>query len=209
MKILIAEDDLVSRRLLESTLARWGYEAVVTDTGAKAWEALQGPDAPRLALLDWMMPELDGLQVCRKVRETPATALTYVILLTARGAKEDVVAGLDAGANDYVTKPFDRDELRARVGVGIRVVELQTSLAQRVEELQAALAEVKQLQGILPICCYCKNIRNDEKFWQRVEDYISDHAEVGFSHGICPDCWEKVVQPQMQELLGHSVPYEE
>lgn len=209
MKILIAEDDMVSRRLLESTLARWGYEAVVTDTGVKAWEALQEPDASQLALLDWMMPDMDGLQVCRLARATPATSLTYIILLTARGAKEDVVAGLEAGANDYVTKPFDREELRARLGVGIRVAELQANLAQRVAELQTALAEVKQLQGILPICSYCKSIRNDERFWQRVEDYIGEHAAVGFSHGICPQCWEKVVQPQMQELLGHRVPYEE
>jgi len=211
MNVLIAEDEPVFRRMLESTLTGWGYDVVVTADGLQAWEALQQEDAPHLAILDWMMPGIDGLQVCRKVQNLGPEheVRPYIILVTAREAKEDIVAGLEAGANDYITKPFNREELRARLRVGVRVVELQKSLAERVNELQEALAHVKQLQGTLPICCYCKKIRNDDKYWQQVEEYISKHSEAVFSHGVCPECWETVVQPQMEETWGCRIPYEE
>ena len=144
MKILIAEDDVISRRLLETTLIRWGYEVVVTCDGTAAWEVLQSADAPPLAILDWMMPGTDGIEVCRKVRRAATPTPPYLILLTAKGRREDIVAGLRSGANDYVTKPFNREELRARVQVGMRIVELQHSLAERVKALEEALARVKQ-----------------------------------------------------------------
>src|SRR4051794_6490111 len=107
MMILIAEDDLISRRVLEGTLKTWAHEVVSTSDGQAAWEALQLPDAPRLVILDWMMPRLDGLEVCRRARRLPGGESLYLLLLTARGRKEDVVAGLEGGVNDYITKPFD------------------------------------------------------------------------------------------------------
>ena len=192
MKVLIAEDDPVSRRLLQAALVKWGYEVTVTGNGREAWEALQAPDAPSLLVLDWLMPEMDGVEVCREARKTEALKSSYIILLTSRGSKEDIVQGLEAGADDYVTKPFDHGELRARVQVGSRVVRLQSALADRVKELEEAMANVKQLQGLLPICCYCKKIRDDGNYWHRVESYITGHANVRFSHGICPDCSEKL-----------------
>ena len=198
MKIFIAEDDPVSRRVLEATLGRFGHQVVVAANGAEAWAVLQGDDAPSLAILDWMMPELDGAEICRRVRSIPTTTPPYLILLTAKSGKENVVAGLDAGANDYLTKPFDREELRARVQVGAQVLELQKNLARRISELEDALAQVKQLQGLLPICSYCKKIRDEQNYWQRVDSYITEHADVRFSHGICPDCYLEVVQPQLQ-----------
>ena len=203
MKILIAEDDLVSRRMLEATLQKWGYELVAVTDGLAAWQALQGENPPLLAILDWMMPDMDGIEVCRKVRELSRAPQTYLILLTARGSSEDVVRGLEAGANDYVTKPFDREELRARVQVGMRVVELQANLAERVLELEEALARVKQLQGLLPICSYCKKIRDDRNYWQQVESYISGHSGAIFSHGICPECYDKFVKPELEKLHSH------
>jgi CheY-like chemotaxis protein len=195
MKVLIAEDDLIPCRMLAAALAGWGYEVTAAADGLEAWRALQGPDAPRLAVLDWQMPGLDGTEVCRRLRRQAAAEPTYVILLTARSGKEDVVAGLDAGANDYVTKPFDRAELHARVRVGSQVVALQRSLAARVRELEEALGQVKQLQGLLPICCYCKKIRDDQNYWQQVDGYLSAHSDVRFSHGICPDCWKGQIEP--------------
>ncbi|HYS78418.1 MAG TPA: response regulator transcription factor, partial [Candidatus Dormibacteraeota bacterium] len=181
MKILIAEDDAVSRRVLEATLARWGFEVTTTTNGTEAWEALAAGDAPRLAILDWMMPEIDGLEICRRARQRPGAGPLHIILLTARGRKEDVIAGLQAGADDYVTKPFDHEELRARVQVGVRLIELQSMLADRVVELEEALARVRQLRGLLPICSYCKKVRDDQNYWQQVEQYVSTHADVKFS----------------------------
>jgi DNA-binding response OmpR family regulator len=200
VKVLIAEDDMVSRRLLEASLTRWGYEVVVTCDGAAAWEVLQRGDAPSLVILDWMMPGMDGIEVCRRVRSALTAMPPYLILLTAKGRREDIVTGLRAGANDYVTKPFDREELRARMQVGMRMVELQQSLAERVKALEEALTRVKQLQGLLPICSYCKKIRDDQNYWQQVESYISEHSEAQFSHSICPDCYERLVKPELDQL---------
>jgi sigma-B regulation protein RsbU (phosphoserine phosphatase) len=203
-KILVADDDPVSRRLLASTLARAGYDIVVVSNGTEAWQVLQGERAPELAILDWMMPGMDGVQVCMKVRNGPQTLSTYIILLTARDSRDDVVAGLEAGADDYVRKPFDREELHARVRVGIRVVELQRNLADRVRQLEEALTRVKQLQGLLPICSYCKKIRNDRNYWQQVEGYITEHSQAQFTHSICPECFEKVVRPQIENLKAEA-----
>ena len=200
MRMLVAEDDPISRRLLEATLVKWGHEVVLATDGAQAWVALSADDAPRLAILDWMMPELDGVDVCRRVRALPRAASPYLILLTAKGRPEDTVAGLEAGADDYVTKPFDRDELRARIHAGMRIVQLQQSLADRVAELEQALVRVKHLQGLLPICAYCKKIRDDRNYWQQVEGYIAAHSEAQFSHSICPDCYDAHVRPELDRL---------
>ena len=198
MRVLIAEDDAISRRVLETFRRRWGYEVESFQDGAAAWERLQQPETPSLLILDWMMPGMGGVEICRRVRELGRH--TYLILLTSRTGSEDVVAGLEAGADDYVTKPFNREELRARVQGGKRVIELQRSLAQRVEELEQALARVKHLQGLLPICSYCKKIRNDRNYWQQVEAYITEHSEAIFSHGICPECFEKFVTPELKRM---------
>lgn len=200
MRILIAEDDAVSRRVLIATLDKFGYEVVIAADGAEAWAVFQSADAPPLAILDWVMPEIDGVELCRRVRAFSTATPPYLILLTAKNSKEDMVMGLDAGANDYLTKPFDRAELRARVQVGAHVLALQENLAARVRELEATLSQVKQLQGLLPICTYCKKIRDEQNYWHRVEMYISEHTEVEFSHGICPDCYTDVVQPQLDQI---------
>lgn len=130
MRVLIAEDEPTSRRLLEIWLGKWGYDVVVTTDGDSALAELSAPVAPKLAILDWEIPEMEGIEVCRRVRELPQGKLTYVIILTGRGRKEDVVEGLEAGASDYVTKPCDPEELRARVRVGERVVDLQGRLVE-------------------------------------------------------------------------------
>jgi phosphoserine phosphatase RsbU/P len=204
VKILIAEDDAVTNRYLRSALRKWGYEVIATTNGGEAWHVLSGAEVPHMAILDWMMPEMDGLGLCRRIRATPALAGTYVILLTARGGR--AVEGLEAGADDYVTKPFDHGELRARVRVGARVAQLQASLAARVTELEQTMAKVKQLRGLLPICSYCKKIRDDQNYWRQVEGFISEHSEAQFSHGICPECYAKFVKPELEASVANEKP---
>jgi sigma-B regulation protein RsbU (phosphoserine phosphatase) len=201
VQILIAEDDLISRRALEATLVKWGYQVRAVEDGGAAWRILQEPGAPKMAILDWMMPELDGVEVCRRARAQAQSEAAYLILLTAKSNKDELIEGLRGGADDYLTKPFNRDELMARVQVGWRVINLQTRLADRVRELEAALSRVKQLQGLLPICSYCKKIRNDQNYWQQIDAYFADHSEAQFSHGICPSCYENVVQPELRKHL--------
>lgn len=198
MRILIAEDDPVSRLVLTTNLVNWGHEVVTAVNGLEAWRASQEDDAPRLAIFDWMMPEMEGPEVCRRIRELPATIPPYIILLTARQGAKEVVEGMQAGADDYLTKPYHRDELRVRVQVGVRMIELQTKLADRIGKLEEALDRVKRLQGIIPICGYCKKVRDDEDYWQNVESYIATHSEAEFSHGICPSCYTQVVKPQLE-----------
>lgn len=192
MRILIAEDDPVSRTVLERTLLCWGHEVVVTSDGLAALKAMSKHDAPKLALLDWMMPEIDGVEVCRRLRSLAAAAPAYLILVTAKDQKDDVATGLESGANDYLIKPFDRRELRARLRVAERMVALQTNLAENVRRLERALAQVSQLEKLLPICSNCKKIRNDQDYWEAVESYIQSQTEIQFSHGICPDCNARV-----------------
>jgi response regulator RpfG family c-di-GMP phosphodiesterase len=146
------------------------------------------------------MPGLDGPEICRRLRRIDTSTPTYVILLTSRDASADIVEGLRAGADDYLTKPPHEEELVARVNVGARVVALQQTLADRVRRLEEALSNVKQLQGLLPMCSYCKRIRDDQNYWQQVESYISVHSGVQFSHSYCPDCYEKYVKPQLDAL---------
>ena len=200
MKILIAEDDAMACQLLAGVLVKWGYEVLVTTDGLEAARVLTSEDPPPVAILDWAMPGMTGVDVCRRVRETPSASALYLLLLTARGEQDDIVAALEAGADDFVVKPFDPPELRARVRVGERIARLQRSLADRVAALEGALAQVTDLQGLLPICMYCKKIRNDGNYWQRVENYIAEHSGATFSHGICPECVATRVRPEMDRL---------
>jgi DNA-binding response OmpR family regulator len=200
MRVLIADDEATSRHLIQATLGGWGFEVLVAVDGCEALRVLQESRGPEIAMLDWMMPGIDGLDVCRRMRAMMPNAATYIILVTARKGLENVVRGLEAGADDYITKPFDPRELRARLHVGVRIVQLQKALTERFQELEDALKRVKQLQGLLPICSYCKKIRNDRNYWEQVDAYIASHSEAQFSHGVCPDCYEIHLRPQLARL---------
>lgn len=191
MKILIAEDDLTSHHVLKTVLEKWDYEVLSTYNGREAWEMLQQDKNIRLAVLDWMMPEMDGVELIGKIRAAKDFKSMYIILLTAMGQREDIIAGLEAGANDYITKPFDRNELRARIKVGERVVGLQGELQKRIHELEEALDQIRTLKGLIPMCAGCKKIRDDQGYWQQVEEYILEHSEAAVSHGLCPECIAK------------------
>jgi DNA-binding response OmpR family regulator len=128
MKVLIAEDDPISQCLLETMLRKWGYDVVVASEGRQAWQALEGEDVPRIAILDWMMPEMDGVQLCRCIRERRKEAYTYILLLTAKDRKQDIVEAFEAGVDDYLIKPFDADELKARLQAAERILNVQDTL---------------------------------------------------------------------------------
>ena len=141
MRVLISEDNVVSRRLLETFLRKWGYDVLATDDGTGALEELRKPEAPNLVISDWIMPGMDGLDLCRKIRESKRPDYVYFILLTAKGNKKDVVKGLEAGADDYLVKPFDQQELRCRVRIGERILDLE----RRIKHL----ASTDSLTGVL------------------------------------------------------------
>jgi len=173
VKVLIAEDDPVSSLVLSSKLKKLGYEVVVTENGRDAWFAYQR-EGPRIVITDWMMPIIDGLELCRMIRAENRDQYTYIIMLTALGGKGSYLEGMNAGADDFVTKPFDMEGLKARLSVAERVLHLQT--------------EVSQLEGLLPICSFCKKIRDADNVWHSVETYVEDRTETAFEHALCPDC---------------------
>jgi sigma-B regulation protein RsbU (phosphoserine phosphatase) len=191
-RILIAEDHRSTLHFLQRILESWGFEVTAVEDGEAALEILQSKDAPPLAILDRRMPKLDGAKVCAVIRETSHQPYIYMMLLTAMIKKQDIMVGLEAGADDYVSKPFDFEELHARIRAGQRVVVLERTLQRRVDELQTAIADVRKLKQLLPICMYCKNIRDTRDYWHQIEEYI--HAETGadFSHGVCPDCMARL-----------------
>jgi len=189
MRALIADDDRVTTTMLAGMLSQWHLETDVVEDGDRAWEHLLVDDSISIAVIDWEMPGIDGRALCRRIRDTEALAHVYVILLTGRSRPSDIVDGLDAGADDYLVKPFNREELRARISAGMRIITLQRRLADRVAELELAAATEKHLRGLIPICCYCKRIRTDENYWQQIEMYVSEHSDARFSHGICPSCF--------------------
>ncbi len=201
MKLLLADDDPLFCRLAEGLLAA-DYEVQLAHDGEQAWRMLVEDATAKIAAINWVMPGLDGLQLCRRIRETPALARIYVLLITARGSVEDVVRGLEAGADDYIIKPFHAAEFRARVRVGERMVRLQDALSDRIGDLEQALEHVQILQGLLPICAYCKRIRDDTNYWEQLENYLSERSHLEFTHSICPDCYEKHWKPELERMTN-------
>ena len=169
MKVLVAEDDLTSRTMLQAVLRRWSYDATVVEDGIGAWDALQRPDAPRLAVLDWEMPGLDGLEVIRRVRVLPTAQPPYIILLTARGKARDLAEALEAGANDFVAKPFDPQEMRARLQVGQRMLALQEALANQVATLRAQSVALERLATTDTLTGACNRRKFNELILVEIE----------------------------------------
>lgn len=197
IEVMVVDDEKLDRLLIEKIVSgQERFSVRLFPDGAEGWDALVGGYKPDIILLDWEMPGIDGLEFCRRLREGGQWEQTFVIMVTARREPEDIVAGLEVGANDYVRKPFNQAELKARLDSAARVVGLQQDLRDKVEQLEESLAQVRQLKGLLPICSYCKRIRNDDSYWQQVEDYLSEQSDAEFSHSICPDCYEKHVKPQ-------------
>jgi phosphoserine phosphatase RsbU/P len=188
MKILIAEDDTPSRLMLQSLLTKWGYTVTSAKDGDEAWSMLCEQEHPHLVILDWKMPGIEGPEIVKRLRMREPEKPYYAIIITSSSNKDSAASALNSGADDFIGKPFDNDELRARVTVGRRMNNLQKALFEHIQDLRKTLNRVKRLEGIIPICMYCKKIRDDQNSWNQLEKYISDHSEAMFSHGICPEC---------------------
>ncbi len=205
LRVLVAEDEPVSGKRLELVLRGLGHDVTVARDGAAAWETFQ---AGRFSMVitDWVMPGIDGLELVRRIRAAQQGPgdYTWVIMLTGR--EDGTVEGLAAGADDFVAKPFAVGELQARVNVGRRVLGFKAELADRVSALEAMLEHVRRLEGLLPICSYCKNIRDKENAWHSVEEYVTQRSQVSFSHSICPSCYQQHMAPLMAEHRKKASP---
>lgn len=176
MKILIAEDDPVSVKILQFTLEHFGHEVVSAPSGTEAWEEFDRAPV-RVIVSDWMMPGLDGLELCQKVRARPRTDYTYFILLTATNTgRDNLRKAMESGIDDFLAKPLDREAIMMRLRVAERILEFTT--------------QIRALKELIPICMYCKRVRDDSDYWQQVESYIHTHTGSNFSHGICPTCFD-------------------
>jgi phosphoserine phosphatase RsbU/P len=189
--ILIADDDSVSRTVLVRTLELWGHEVAVVVDGLEACGQLIMPGAPLLAILDWGMPGLEGPEVCRKVRAATLRVQPYLVMLTARHTPEDLAEALEAGADDFLSKPFNRVELMARLHAGMRVLNLHRALTDRIQELEESRQREHHLRTLMPICSYCKKIRGDKNDWEPIDQYLAEHG-YRFTHAVCPTCIESV-----------------
>jgi DNA-binding response OmpR family regulator len=177
MKVLVAEDDAVPRTLLGKILERLGYEPILTVNGREALARVQREEIA-LLITDWQMPDIDGPELCRRLRAPNRTAYTYIILLTVLSGKGRYLEGLEAGADDFISKPVDPDELAARLKVGERIIAMQK--------------ELRRMEGLLSICGVCKKVRDGQR-WVPVEQYVSSRTATSFSHSLCPDCMAKQI----------------
>lgn len=185
MKILLAEDDPGSQMILRSQLTKLGHTVTIASNGEEGFRAW-GESRPPLVITDWAMPVLDGLELCRRIRGAGEKEYTYIIVLTATEKGSGFIPAMEAGADDFVTKPCDTVELNVRLRVAERILGLQT--------------HVTLLTGLVPLCPRCKKMRDYEGAWHAAESYLTDRTEASFSHGICPRCYETIIKPQLEEM---------
>jgi DNA-binding response OmpR family regulator len=201
MRILVAEDDPLTLGLLTELVRKWDYDTIPANNGDLAWEKMQCDNAPLILLADWQIPGVHGDELCRRARAQLTAKPLHIILTTATQLTvESKVRALAAGADDYLLKPYDPRELLARLHVGERALDLQMKLTKRVSELEASLAQSKELNGLLCICSDCKRIRDEQERWQTIESYVAARTDVSFTHGLCPKCTEL----RMRELERKS-----
>lgn len=193
MKILAVEDNAVARAVLRQALQRLGHEVIEAVDGEAGWTAFQRHDDVRVIVSDWTMPRGDGLDLCRRIRARAGEDYVYFILLTARDASEqNQTDAADAGVDDFLSKPLDVSELWMRLRVAERIL--------------GYTQQVRQLEQMMPICTYCKKVRDDQNYWQQIESYVSERTGSDFSHSVCPDCYQRVVIPEIEELKARPKP---
>ena len=185
MKILAVEDDPVAQLVLEAQLKALGHEVVLAADGETAWTALEDK-ALRVVVSDWRLPRLDGLDLCRRVREQRDDYVCFILLTQRLPTEENLEAAFAAGVDEFLNKPVDARELRLRLHVAARIL--------------GFTSELRRLEGFVPICGYCKKVRGDKKYWEEIEMYIGERAGTRFSHGICPECYDQRMVPQLAKL---------
>jgi CheY-like chemotaxis protein len=186
MKVLVVEDDPIAARVLEATLRGLEHEPVLTGGGAEALSRLRGGGAPRVVVSDWRMPDMDGLELCRRVRAAPGDYVYFILLTGLSATQDNQQSASTAGVDDFLTKPVNPTDLWMRLRVAERILQFTS--------------QIRQLESFLPICTYCKNVRDDRNYWQKIEAYLNTRTGTMFSHGVCPDCMERVIRPQMEKL---------
>ncbi len=194
MKILMVEDDPIAAVVLEASLKQLGHEVEVARDGTTGWQRFAA-EPRRLVISDWMMPGLDGLELCRRIRAQGGDYTFFILLSNLSNTAENLDQAMEAGADDFLAKPVKPVELKARLRVAERILNYAT--------------QVRQLQEIIPICGYCKKMRDDKNYWSQVEEYIGKQAGSSFSHGVCPDCYERVLVPQLRQIGAVPPPYPE
>ncbi len=198
VRVLIAEDEEITRAKLEALIDKLGHDWTSAEDGSNAWDLVLAEPFDAI-VSDWMMPKIDGVELCRRVKAMGERPFCHVLLVTSKGESADLVEGIMAGADDFIAKPVDADVLRARLHAAERMVNLERTLAKRIRQLEAARTEVQTLRGLLPVCMYCKNVRQGDDMWQDILAYLQSNVDAGFSHGICPDCYDARVKPMLAE----------
>jgi CheY-like chemotaxis protein len=194
MNLLMAEDDPIARAVLAASVRQLGHDVTIVADGVEAWQSFSVQPA-KVVVSDWSMPGLDGLELCRRIRARGGD-YTYFILISDRDATGgNLEQAVEAGVDDFLSKPVNAPELWSRLRVADRILNYAT--------------QVRQLQEFIPICGYCRKIRDDQNYWNQVEDYLSKQSGVNLSHGVCPDCYETVMAPQMRRLGAEPPPYPE
>jgi sigma-B regulation protein RsbU (phosphoserine phosphatase) len=192
MKVLMIEDDPVAGAVLQAALRALGHEVAVATNGAEAWTAFR-QDPRRLVISDWMLPGIDGLELCRRIRQRGGDYTYFILLSNLSASGDNLDQAMAAGVDDFLAKPVKATELKARLHVAERILGYAT--------------QVQQLESFIPICSYCKKVRDDKNYWSQIESYINSRTGSSFSHGVCPDCYTDVIGPQMRELGIEPPPY--
>lgn len=192
MRILTVEDEPIAGAVLNAAVKALGHEVTAVTDGREAWQ-LFTTESFRVVISDWVMPRIDGLELCRRIRERGGDYTYFILLSNVATTGDNLQQAMDAGVDDFLNKPAKKVELQARLHVAARILDYAT--------------QVRQLQEILPICGYCRKIRDDQNYWSQVEEYFGKEAGVNFSHGVCPDCYDRVVVPQLREIGGEAPPY--
>lgn len=193
MKILAVEDDPVALTVLEDVLISLGHEVILASDGETAWKRLH-EDGFRIVVCDWNMPELDGLGLCKRIRSEPGDYVYFILLTSAEATTKHRDIAMSAGVDDFLTKPVDAEDIKMRLYVAQRILQYTT--------------HIRKLEALIPICSYCKNVRDDQSYWKRIESYLAEKTGADCSHSVCPDCYKKYVVPQFEELGITNYPTE-